>query len=317
MGSWTPSTKIAPKDHYSKMTRVRLIINPIAGTSDKSHLEDEVRPLLEEKGWKVDVVYTRRPLDASKKAVEAVNEGFYAVIGAGGDGTINEIASALRHTKTILGIIPCGSGNGLARHLKIPFNFRKATETILENHPVGIDYAEINGQPFFCTCGVGLDAEVSKEFARGNRRGLETYIVSVLKLLAHYTPQQYVLQIDNQKITETALLISLCNASQYGNDVYISPHASITDGMLDITLIRPGNLLEMSKAVLDLLVRRIDKNPLTQTFHCEKVCIIRKTSGPVHIDGEPIEAPEELRVECKKGGLNVFVNSQFNRQYGV
>lgn len=291
------------------MYKARLIINPVAGTKGKDDIALTVLRMLGESGWDVDVHFTHGAGDATRLTEEAVKDGYHAVISAGGDGTVNEIATAVCGSDTVLGILPCGSGNGLARHLGLPLNIKKATEIILENRPVRIDYAEVNGKKFFCTCGIGFDATVSDIFAQKEKRGLWTYLLSVIETLPGYTQQRYSLEINGKTISVSAMLIAVCNASQYGNNVYIGPKASITDGLLDVTIIHSGNILEMMHVGVDLLLNRIDKNLLTQTFRCDHLTIKREDGGLMHIDGEPITAEKELKLKCVSGGLSVFAAS--------
>lgn len=288
------------------MNKTRLIINPIAGTKGKEGIEGIVGALLEKSGWDSEVYYTTGTGDAVRLAEEAVKEDYYAVLAAGGDGTVNEIASVLCGSDTILGIIPCGSGNGLGRHLGIPLNVKKATDIILENNPVKIDCAEVNGKKFFCTCGMGFDAEVSDIFAHKTKRGLWSYLLSVFETYRSYKQHKYTININGHNITMDALLIAVCNASQYGNNVYISPHASIDDGMLDVTIIHSGNLLKMIHVGVDLLSHRVDKNLLIQTFRCDHLRITREHNELIHIDGEPLNAEKELSIKCIPSALNIF-----------
>ncbi len=160
--------------------RLLLIINPISGLGSKETFEPLVRKTLEPIGYEVKTVYTCARGDATRLARQAVKEGYYGVLAAGGDGTVNETARALCHTDTILGIIPCGSGNGLARHLGIPIDPASAVRIIAEGHVTESDFGAVNGRPFFCTFGVGFDAAVSSNFARQHRRGPLTYIRSTI-----------------------------------------------------------------------------------------------------------------------------------------
>lgn len=290
------------------MRNARLIINPIAGTKGKEDIESLVKETLENCGWDVDVHLTHAAGDAGRLAEEAALQGYYAVIGVGGDGTVNEIASALCGSETVLGIIPCGSGNGLARHLGIPMNAKGAVDVILKKLPIDIDYALVNGKKFFCTCGIGFDAQVSDLFAQKPRRGLLTYLMSVIETYPGYTQQKYLLHVNGRKISVSALLIAICNASQYGNNVYIAPRASIKDGLLDVTVIHSGNLLELIQLGVDLLTHRIDKNLLSHTFRCESLKITREEKGLMHIDGDPLEAGPELSLKCIPKGLKVFAS---------
>lgn len=289
------------------MYKSRLIINPIAGTRSKEGIGQQAKAILESHGWDVDVFYTRGPGDAARLAKEAVDSGCGAVIGVGGDGTVNEIASAVSDTEAILGIIPCGSGNGLGRHLGISMTPVRAVETILQNNPGNIDYAEVTGKKFFCTCGLGFDAVVSDIFSHKEHRGLGAYLLSVIETYAGYNQERYTLQIDGHNITVAALLIAVCNASQYGNNVHIAPGALIDDGMLDVTVIHSGNFFEMIHMGADLLRKRLDKNLLIQTFRCPRLKIKRESDGLMHIDGEPVKVGKELDLKCVSGGLRVFL----------
>lgn len=178
---------------------------------------------------------------------------------SGGDGTINEIARSLVHTDTALGIIPCGSGNGLARHLHIPMEPKKALEVLNEGCLDTIDYGKINGTDFFCTCGVGFDAFVSLKFAHAGKRGLLTYLEKTLQESLKYQPETYELETENGVSKYKAFLIACGNASQYGNNAYIAPQATLTDGLLDVTILEPFTVwmypLLLSSYLIKLLIR--------------------------------------------------------------
>ncbi len=288
------------------MPKARLIINPISGTKSKAGLDHLVIDALAPIGWEVEVAYTRCHGDATRLARQAVEKGCEAVIAAGGDGTINETAAALCGTGVVLGILPCGSGNGLARHLGIQVDIREGLKVIMENNPMEIDYASVNGKKFFCTCGVGFDAAVSEAFAKKKTRGKLTYIKSTFETYAAYHPEHYTIIANGQKLTEKAFLVAVCNASQYGNNAYIAPSASINDGLLDVTIIHSGNTLSTALVGVDMLTGMIEKNMLIHTFRTNDLQIIREKKGPSHVDGEPMELPEKLDIHCVHNGLKVF-----------
>ena len=174
------------KEYYNNMetpianNRLLLIINPISGVGAKEAIEPLVRELMTPAGYTVDVAYTCARGDATRLACKAAANGYKAVVAAGGDGTVNETAKALCGTGIRFGIIPCGSGNGLARHLGIPMDLRKATKLMAKNHVIDIDYGSVNGMPFFCTFGIGFDAAVSGHFAKQHRRGKLSYRTSAI-----------------------------------------------------------------------------------------------------------------------------------------
>lgn len=286
--------------------KARLIINPISGTRSKAGLDGYVRETLCPIGWDVEVVYTQCHGDATRLAAEAVELGYDAVLAAGGDGTINETAAALCGSPTILGIIPCGSGNGLARHLGIPIDVREGLKVILENHPMPIDYATVNERKFFCTFGVGFDAAVSAAFARKKTRGKLTYIQSTFETYAHYEPEYYTISANGKVLTKKAFLVAVCNASQYGNNAYIAPHAAIDDGLLDVTIIHAGNLFTTAIVGVDMLTGMIEKNVLIQTFRTPHLVIEREKKGVAHLDGEPMDIEQRLDIDCHHHALNVF-----------
>lgn len=286
--------------------KVRLIINPISGTKSKAGLDRMVADALDRPGWKIETVYTQCHGDATRLALEAVDNGCQIVLAAGGDGTINETAAALCNTGVILGILPCGSGNGLARHLGIPVDIREGLKIILEDHPEDIDYATVNDRKFFCTFGVGFDAAVSAAFAEKKTRGKLTYLKSTFETYANYKPQRYTISANGQKLTEEAFLVAVCNASQYGNNAYIAPSASIVDGLLDVTIIHAGNPLSTALVGVDMMTGMIERNMLIDTIRTDNIVIERESTGASHIDGEPLEMPARLDIRCHHNGLRVF-----------
>lgn len=286
--------------------KARLIINPISGTSGKEGLEEMVRAAMAPAGWEVETVFTRCSGDATRLAADAVAEGCEAVIAAGGDGTVNETAAALCGAKTALGIIPCGSGNGLARHLGIPVDVREGIRIIAEGRRRSIDYATVNRKKFFCTFGVGFDAAVSEAFAQKKTRGPLTYLRSTLETFASFRPERYTITANGHVLTQEAFLVAVCNASQYGNNAYIAPHATIDDGLLDVTIVHTGNPLTTALVGLDMMIGNIEKNMLIQTFRTSHLLIERQGEGASHLDGEPVTMPDRLEILCHPGLLNVF-----------
>ncbi|MBP5513440.1 MAG: diacylglycerol kinase family lipid kinase [Bacteroidaceae bacterium] len=290
--------------------RVRFIVNPISGTRGKDSIVKLIPEYLTTDRFEYDMVFTERSGHAALLATEAVEEGFDIVVAVGGDGTVNEVARSLVHTPAALAIIPCGSGNGLARHLFIPINPIGALKILAECTIETLDYGKINGQPFFCTCGIGFDAFISQKFAEAGKRGLLTYVDNTLKEGLTYKPETYHISIDGQEQTYEAFLIACANASQYGNNVFIAPAASMNDGLMDVTILEPFNLLEAPQVVMQLLNKTIDKNSHTRTFQCKRVHIHREEPGVVHYDGDPMQCGTDIDVELVSKGINVVVNTQ-------
>lgn len=214
------------------------------------------------------------------------------------------------HSNTALGIIPCGSGNGLARHLGIPLDPLSAVKIIAENHIVKSDYGAVNDMPFFCTFGVGFDAAVSSNFARQHRRGKLAYIKSAISEYIKFHPQVYTISANGHILTEKAFLIACCNASQYGNNAYIAPTASITDGLLDITIIHAGTPFDTALVGMDLFTGYINSNTMIHTFRAPSAVIYRQSEGPAHLDGEPVTIDDTMAIKCHANALPIFTPSR-------
>ena len=206
--------------------KVLAIINPISGTSNKEKLPRLIESQLDAEAFDVTVRMTERAGHAHEMALAAARQGTHCVIAVGGDGTVNEVASALCDTPTVLAIVPVGSGNGLARHLRLPMNAARALQVVNNWHFETFDYCTVNERPFFCTCGVGFDAQVSRRFSEEGTRGFITYIKTTINEYIHYKAQNYVIDIDGRKVHEQAMVIAACNAAQYGNNAFIAQRAS-------------------------------------------------------------------------------------------
>lgn len=288
--------------------RILLIVNPISGTASKAQVAAKVTEYVRNHGnHTLDVAYTRAPGHATTLAAKAAEEGYDAVIAAGGDGTVNETACALIGTETALGILPLGSGNGLARHLNIPLSLDEALEIILRGDTVTCDHCTVNGRPFFCTFGMGFDAAVSDRYAsRPDHRGLVNYVRSALTEFVGYKSDTYTIVADGQVLTRRAFIIACCNASQYGNNTFIAPRASISDGLMDITVVHAGTWLGTFVTGMEIMAGAVDYSPRVHNLRAKHVSIERTHPGSAHIDGEPLKLPTHLEVECHHATLRVF-----------
>lgn len=288
--------------------KIVFIINPISGTQGKEQILKWIEEDLDKEQYIREIIYTEYAGHAVELAAQKADEGAYAVVAIGGDGTINEIARSLVHTQTALGIIPCGSGNGLARHLQIPLEPRKAIEILNKGKIETIDYGKINGRPFFCTCGVGFDALVSLKFSQAGKRGPLTYLEQTLRESLQYEPEVYELEMDGNVSTRyKAFLIACGNASQYGNNAYITPRATLDDGLLDVTILEPFTMLDVPTLAFQLFNKRIDQNSRIKTFQCKSLCIHRSNPGVVHYDGDPMMTDKDVEVKIVQKELRVIV----------
>jgi len=292
-----------------KRVTVWFIVNPISGTTDKSRIVNLIPDYLDAKRFNVNVLYTEYRGHAAQYARQAVKEGIDVCVAVGGDGTVNEVARCLIHTQTALGIIPCGSGNGLARHLFIPMNPEGALQVLSTCAIEALDYGMINNTPFFCTCGIGFDAFVSSMFAKSERRGLLTYIENTLREGLRYKPDTYEIEIDGETQRYNAFLIACANASQYGNNVYIAPQASMSDGLMDVTIMEPFTVLEAPQIAIQLFNKTIDKNSRIRSFKCRSMRIHRNQPGVIHFDGDPKEEGTDIQVSLEPKGIRMVVNT--------
>ena len=296
-----------------RKTSVLFIVNPISGTHDKRPIIESIPQYLDAKKFVWEVAWTDHRGHAAELAQAATADGTDVCVAIGGDGTVNEVARSLRHSLTALAIVPMGSGNGLARHLGIPMNPEGALRVLAQCHIEKLDYGLINDIPFFCTCGMGFDAFISERFATAGKRGLKTYIENTLRGGLNYQPETYELEMDGQKEHHKAFLIACGNASQYGNNFYIAPQASMSDGLLDVTIMEPFNVLQAPQIVMQMLNKTLDQNPRISTFQCRELRIHRSQPGVIHYDGDPAEAGTDIEVRLIPHGLRVVVNPDPDR----
>ena len=240
--------------------KIVFILNPHSGTDDKVRMPKLIEENINTKAYDYDIVFTEYAGHAADIAKDCASRGIDIVVAVGGDGTINEVARSIVHTNTALGIIPCGSGNGLARHLCIPLDPRKAISLINRACIESLDYGVINDLPFFCTCGMGFDAFISLKFAGAGKRGPLTYIENVLKEGLKYKPETYEGEMEDEKEPKkyNAFLIACANASQYGNNAYIAPKATMTDGLMDVIIMEPFTAFDAPQISTDIINKTLD-----------------------------------------------------------
>lgn len=291
------------------LRRIAFIVNPVSGTQEKQRILREVQSRLSGIGIDFDIKYTRFRGHATELAHEAVEYSYDTVVAVGGDGTVNEVASALTHTKAALGIIPCGSGNGLARHLKIPLGATAAIDVIIEGKREIIDYCTFNGRKFFCTFGMGFDAVVASRFAQQKERGFGNYLKSAFEVYKTYTPSNYTIEADGKIYNGEFFSLTVGNASQYGNNAYIAPQASLTDGLLDGVFVKPGNIFSLLMLTEKLFTHTIRDGRQVDYVQAKRIVIVNETlvEFAAHFDGEPMRLSGPVTVECIPAALPVII----------
>jgi diacylglycerol kinase (ATP) len=286
---------------------ILFIINPISGGKSKAGLPGIIDGQLDRSQFSPNYAFTEYAGHAAEIAEEALQKSFDVIVAVGGDGTINEIASVVKKYGKTLGIVPFGSGNGLARFLKIPMDTRKAIQ-LLNNYTVKcIDTAVFNGKDFYNIAGVGFDAHISSVFASDKGRGLAGYVRLGLKEVLRYKPAHYKINIDGKIFERKAYAVSIANSSQYGNNAYISPHASVTDGLLDVCIIKAFPIYKLPLLAFYVFGKKTDQTEMVEIIQGKDIQILRAEEGAVHIDGEPFFMNKEIKVYIEPLSLNVIV----------
>ncbi len=289
--------------------QIIFIINPSAGRQRRNkNLEEVILSEVDPKKWSPEIIFTEYPGHAREIVSAGKENGVKYAVAVGGDGTVNEVASACLKNNIKLGIIPCGSGNGLARELKIPLNSREAVRCINKGQSRVIDAGSINGAHFFCTCGTGFDALIGHKFAKQKKRGFSTYVKTAIKEFFGYSPKKYTVKIEGDKIKRHAFLITAANAGQYGNNAYIAPGAEIDDGLLDICLLEPFPWHKAVSLGARLFTSTIDKSRYLEIIRSKKVVLTQKKKFKFHIDGDPYKFKGPVKIEIVPAALNVIVN---------
>lgn len=291
------------------MSKVLAIINPISGTGSKKSIPDQLARAYAPLEHELLLTYTKAAGHAEELARRAAEEGYDHVIAVGGDGTVNEVARGLVGSKTALAIVPKGSGNGLARALGLSMSTDRVIEQLASGRRITIDSCQMNGQPFFCTCGMGFDAAVSRTFAEASTRGPVTYLRTMIDEYRSFKPETYRIILDEgERTIETeAFVLVVANASQYGNNAYIAPGADLADGLLDLAIIRPFPVLEAALVLGDLMRGKLAGNKYYYTERVRHVRIERTSRGSVHLDGEPLVMSEHIDVSLRPHSLEVII----------
>ena len=277
---------------------ILFIVNPISGHGDKTAVVSR----LKKKDCRV--VYTEYAGHAEQLAREADED---IVVAVGGDGTVNEVARGLIGTGKTLGIIPRGSGDGLALHLGLNHDINRSIRIIEEGKTRNIDAGMINGRYFFSVCGVGLDAIVSERFAKSGKRGLISYLEQAVISWKEHTSDKFTIEIDGQVIEHNAVMITVGNSDRWGHAAKVAPLADCSDGILDMTVVEDFNDLDIPVLGLMLMTGTVDKAPNIHCYKGKHFTITRGNAGPAHADGDWFEADRVIDIKIIEHALKVIV----------
>lgn len=272
------------------------VINPLSGGKSKRAFVRMLESRMD--GLDYSVAYTARPGHAAEIVRECDGD---VVVAVGGDGTVNEVVSGLLGTDKILGIIPFGSGNGLARHLGIPMDREKALERLLAGDIHEMDCAKVNGDVFACTCGVGLDAAVGARFAGYSGRGPLSYVRAAVAEWFGFVPTEYEIWADGEHSTVKASMITVANANQWGNNAFVAPMASVCDGFLDLVVVGPLHLYQLPGLLVRMVTKGLRESSVVHYRRARNIVIVRENAGCAHRDGEPVTMGRRIEIAiCEK-----------------
>jgi YegS/Rv2252/BmrU family lipid kinase len=289
--------------------RVQFIINPISGTSKKKNLPELIESNLDHSLFDYEIIYSQYPKHAKELASQAAQDGVDVVCAVGGDGSVHEVGTALIGTKTALAILPLGSGNGLARHLKIPLNIKKAIRCINEQNRLLMDTGLVNDKPFLGVGGYGFDALIADKFNKSGKRGVWNYTKLIMQEFRSFKPITISIELPHFKRELPVVLCTLANASEFGNGFCISPTSSVTDGKLELCLLKPFKFWKAPSIAYHFFKKTSHRSEFTEIISLEKARITLNQKM-AHYDGEPFEVRKELNIQVIPKSLNILVGKK-------
>lgn len=289
------------------------IVNPKAGTRTGVNFDEVILSVINLKKYDYQIKYTERAGHATELAAAAVLQGIEYCFAIGGDGTVNEVAKALKGSQTCLGIVPCGSGNGLARHLKIPLKIEHAISLIDSGKILRIDTMLVNDIFSINVSGIGFDAHVAAMFGNSAGRGFWNYAKLVINEFKKYPEQKFEINCDGYNVAYNLFVVAFANSSQFGNNAYIAPDASVVDESLNIVLLRKMSFFNALLLAPKLFSKRIEESDFVQIINAKNISV--KTEKPIalHIDGDPAGMNTQFQISVQPCSINVLVNAETYR----
>lgn len=286
------------------------IINPVSGGKKKDGVPGLIGKHLDKNLFDYSIVHSTLEKPIRTIAKEAMAD-YDIIVAVGGDGTVNEIASALAGTEKTLAIIPYGSGNGLSRFLQIPMDPAKAIQSINAGITQTIDAGKVNGQWFFNMAGVGFDAHISEVFSHGKHRGFRSYFESSIKEISNYKAKHYAVEIDGEIFHHEAFMLCFANSSQFGNNAHVSPDASLHDGLIDVVFVKQFPVIRLLEMGLRMLTKQVESSKYVTIKRGSHIKVTRNGPGPLHLDGEPQITGPELEIKVVPNSLKVIVGADY------
>lgn len=286
--------------------QVQIVINPISGVGKQKLIEPLIQKHLNTTLFEYEIIYTERPGHIIEMAQNAAKDNIDIFAVVGGDGSVNEAAKGLKNSNTAMAIIPSGSGNGLARHLKIPMDLEDAIKTMNRLQFQKIDTVDLNNETFVNIAGIGFDAHIAHEFAKFGKRGFSSYVKVVMRELPKFKRQKVSIFINGEQLERDVFLMSFANGSQYGNNATIAPGADLTDGLLNVIVLKKISVVGFIPMVYQLFYNKAENSSYIEIFKTTKLEVIQQQTI-AHLDGEPIHCGHHLKVELNPLSLHILV----------
>jgi YegS/Rv2252/BmrU family lipid kinase len=304
----------AASERFNLMkNRVLFIINRHSGRHYRQSLEREIMARGKQCGMQPTLEFTGHPGHATELAARAAAANCPLVFAVGGDGTVNEVARGLVRTATTMGIVPRGSGNGLARHLGIPMNPVRALDQLPAHRQVAMDAMRINGQYSFNVSGIGFDGYIARLFGQNGKRGLSGYVNLIMREFPRFREFRVEAQSDGRPLEAQAFILAFANSSQFGNGATIAPAASVCDGRLDICLISKPSCVQAPGFLRRLFMKKLDRSSLVRISRAREFKVILEQPMAFHLDGEPFEPGSHFSVRLEPACLKILVPASVKR----
>lgn len=287
--------------------KILFIINPISGVGKQKQVEKAIDKVLDLSLYDYEIAYTEYAHHGTAISLQAAMQNVNVVVSVGGDGSINDCVRGLIGTNVTLGIIPAGSGNGLARTLNIPLNIEDAIEVLNKKKRATIDTIKVNNKIYASIAGIGFDALVAKEFRKTKVRGFNKYLSLILQLYPFYEPKKYKIEYDGHKLETEALFICFANSNQFGFNTIIAPSAKLDDGYIQVSIVKKVPIVMLPWTAQLLFFRNFDKSIYVRTFKAQEIKVINNESRLVNLDGESVRMDRELQFSINPKSLNVLI----------
>ncbi len=287
--------------------KVFFIINKYSGTGYQPEVEGKITTRCGELNMECTIEFTQGRGHATELAKQAIREGFKMVFAMGGDGTVNEVAKGLVHSNVTMGIMPKGSGNGLARHLGMSLSFPAMLDVLSSTQHIAMDTILINEHLSVNVSGIGFDGHVAGLFGKNGKRGLAGYGKLVIQEFFRFKEFNTALVLDSRSINRNAFIIALANSSQFGNNAKVSPFASVCDQRIDVCIIKKVPLTQVLGFARKMFSGTINNSSFVEIIQAQEISIHFPNPKPFHIDGESMEPASDFSIKIQPGSLNMLV----------